>query len=159
MIQITPQMRILLAVEPVDFRKGIGGLAAVCRASLDSDPLAGALFVLPLDQEPFDGTLRDLGPLEVRQVCRQEGEGLFNQLKELWVYPFRGARTVAVAHPQFHPGDLCPDCQDAKLYNLPPALILRLVGQAPVAATCFELERLCRRRLPDRPGGPTRRHP
>jgi transposase len=45
MIQITPQMRILLAVEPVDFRKGIDGLAAVCRASLDSDPLAGALFV------------------------------------------------------------------------------------------------------------------
>ena len=55
---------------------------------------------------------------------------------------YHGARTVAVAHPQFHPGDLCPDCQDANLYNLPPALILRLVGQAPVAATCFELERL-----------------
>ena len=31
MIQITPQMRILLAVEPVDFRKGIEGLVAVCR--------------------------------------------------------------------------------------------------------------------------------
>lgn len=45
MIQITPQMRILLAVEPVDFRKGIDGLAAVCRAALASDPLAGALFV------------------------------------------------------------------------------------------------------------------
>ena len=27
MIQITPQMRILLATEPVDFRKGIDGLA------------------------------------------------------------------------------------------------------------------------------------
>jgi len=26
MIQITPQMRILLAVEPVDFRRGIDGL-------------------------------------------------------------------------------------------------------------------------------------
>ena len=25
MIQITPQMRILLAVAPVDFRRGIGG--------------------------------------------------------------------------------------------------------------------------------------
>ncbi len=45
MIQITPQMRILLAVEPVDFRKGIDGLAAVCRANLGTDPLAGALFV------------------------------------------------------------------------------------------------------------------
>lgn len=45
MIQITPQMRILLAVEPVDFRKGIDGLAALCRQALRSDPQAGALFV------------------------------------------------------------------------------------------------------------------
>lgn len=45
MIQIIPQMRILLAVEPVDFRKGIDGLAALCRATLDADPMSGALFV------------------------------------------------------------------------------------------------------------------
>lgn len=45
MIQITPQMRLLLAVEPVDFRKGIDGLVQVCRQSLKLDPLAGALFV------------------------------------------------------------------------------------------------------------------
>jgi len=31
MLQLTPQSRILLATEPVDFRKGIDGLAAVCR--------------------------------------------------------------------------------------------------------------------------------
>ncbi len=45
MIQITPQMRLLLAVEPVDFRKGIDGLVAVCRQKLTLDPMAGALFV------------------------------------------------------------------------------------------------------------------
>jgi len=45
MIQITPQMRILVAVETVDFRKGIDGLAALCRQALASDPLSGALFV------------------------------------------------------------------------------------------------------------------
>ena len=45
MIQITPQMRILLAVEPVDFRKGIDGLAGLCRQALGSDPMTGALFV------------------------------------------------------------------------------------------------------------------
>jgi transposase len=44
MIQITPQMRILLAVDPVDFRKGIDGLAAVC-TSLTLDPFSGYLFV------------------------------------------------------------------------------------------------------------------
>jgi transposase len=45
MIQITPHIRILLAVEPVDFRKGIDGLAALCRQVLLSDPMCGTLFV------------------------------------------------------------------------------------------------------------------
>lgn len=45
MIQLTPQMRILLAVEPVDFRKGIDGLARVCREALATDPFSGGVFV------------------------------------------------------------------------------------------------------------------
>ena len=45
MIAITPQMRILLVTEPVDFRKGIDELAAVCRNILDKDPFSGYLFV------------------------------------------------------------------------------------------------------------------
>ena len=40
MIQITPQMRIFLAIEPADFRKGIDGLAQVCRQVLEQDPSA-----------------------------------------------------------------------------------------------------------------------
>ena len=31
MLQITPQMKILVAVEPADFRKGIDGLARLCQ--------------------------------------------------------------------------------------------------------------------------------
>jgi transposase len=45
MIQITPHMRIWVAVEPVDFRAGIDGLAAVCRQRLQVDPMGGALVV------------------------------------------------------------------------------------------------------------------
>ena len=45
MIQVTPQMRILLAVEPADFRKGIDSLARLCRDVLESDPFSGTLFV------------------------------------------------------------------------------------------------------------------
>jgi len=44
MIQITPQMRLLVAVEAVDFRKGIDGLARLCR-TLACDPLSGCLVV------------------------------------------------------------------------------------------------------------------
>jgi len=44
-IQLTPQMRILVAVERVDFRKGIDSLARVCAAGLGTDPFSGAVFV------------------------------------------------------------------------------------------------------------------
>jgi len=45
MIQITPHMRILVAVEPVDFRKGIDGLVRICKEELKSDPFSGCVFV------------------------------------------------------------------------------------------------------------------
>jgi transposase len=45
MIQLTPHMRILVAIEPADFRKGIDGLAQLCRALIKQDPLSGTVFV------------------------------------------------------------------------------------------------------------------
>jgi transposase len=45
MIQITPQMRILVAIEPTDFRRGIDGLARVCKEVLRQDPFDGCVFV------------------------------------------------------------------------------------------------------------------
>ena len=45
MLQITPQMKILLAVAPADFRRGIDGLARLCQEALRHDPFAGAVFV------------------------------------------------------------------------------------------------------------------
>ena len=45
MIQIAPQMRILVAVEAVDFRKGIDGLARVCKEALQADAFSGCSFV------------------------------------------------------------------------------------------------------------------
>src|SRR5438477_10042932 len=45
MLQIMPQLRILLSYGPVDFRRGIDRLAAVCRNELGHDPYCGAVFV------------------------------------------------------------------------------------------------------------------
>jgi transposase len=45
MIQVAPQMRILVAVEAIDGRKGIDSLAQLCREKLQSDPFSGCLFV------------------------------------------------------------------------------------------------------------------
>jgi transposase len=44
-IQITVQTRILVAIQAVDFRKGIDGLARVCQEQLQTDPFSVRLFV------------------------------------------------------------------------------------------------------------------
>ena len=45
MIQITPQMRILVAIEAVDGRKGIDSLVRLCQERLQADPFSGWLFL------------------------------------------------------------------------------------------------------------------
>jgi transposase len=44
-IQIAPQMRILVAIEAVDGRKGIDSLSRLCQEKLQEDPFSGCLFV------------------------------------------------------------------------------------------------------------------
>lgn len=45
MILPTGPVRVLVATRPVDFRKGMDGLAALVRDSLGADPYAGVLYV------------------------------------------------------------------------------------------------------------------
>jgi len=44
-IPTSPTMRIFVATEPADFRRGIDGLAALCRQRLEQDPMSGCAFV------------------------------------------------------------------------------------------------------------------
>lgn len=45
MLQITPQQKFFLIVEPLDFRKGIDAIAATCRQRLSADPMSGVMFI------------------------------------------------------------------------------------------------------------------
>jgi len=45
LIQITPQLRILVAIQAIDGRKGIDSLAQLCREQLNADPFSGCLFL------------------------------------------------------------------------------------------------------------------
>jgi hypothetical protein len=54
MIQVTSHMRILVAIEPVDFRNGIDGLARICKEVLKADPFAGWLFECLLNYTHLD---------------------------------------------------------------------------------------------------------
>ncbi|MFV1968276.1 MAG: IS66 family transposase [Pirellulaceae bacterium] len=56
---------------------------------------------------------------------------------------YDGAEKIPVPHPSLEAGDDCPDCQTGTVYNMAqPRSLVRLVGQAPVKATVFQLQRL-----------------
>ena len=56
---------------------------------------------------------------------------------------YLAAEHIVVPHEALKPGDPCLRCQRGNLYDLKrPAPFLRIVGQAPLAATCWDCERL-----------------
>lgn len=77
MLQITPQMRILVAVEPVDGRKGIDSLAQLCRSKLKEDPFSGCLFLF-----------RNRSGTTLRALCF-DGQGFWLAQKRLSVGRFK----------------------------------------------------------------------
>ena len=44
MLQLTAHQRLLLAIEPTDFRRGIDSLMAICQQRLEEDPYSGTVF-------------------------------------------------------------------------------------------------------------------
>lgn len=55
---------------------------------------------------------------------------------------YRSANKICVPHESLEPGQNCPACGKGKLYKQRPAVLVRLRGQAPLAATVYELDRL-----------------
>ena len=56
---------------------------------------------------------------------------------------YTGAKQVTVPHPTMKPGEPCPGCLKGKVYpQKEPRVLVRLVGQAPLAATMYRLDRL-----------------
>lgn len=56
---------------------------------------------------------------------------------------YRNPRRVQVRHESLKHGDRCPGCLKGKVYEQPePRLLVRIVGQAPLTATVYELQRL-----------------
>jgi transposase len=56
---------------------------------------------------------------------------------------YAGAERVAVPHPRLKHGDRCPGCAKGKVYaQREPGVLIRLRGQAPLAATVYALEKL-----------------
>jgi len=60
-------------------------------------------------------------------------------------HAYSGAPIVECEHTELEPGDRCPECDKGKVYDSPPKSLVKVVGQAPLGATVYRLQRLrCR---------------
>ena len=58
---------------------------------------------------------------------------------------YSGAPIVECDHPDLEPGDRCPQCDKGRVYDSPPKSLVKVVGQAPLGATVYRVQRLrCR---------------
>jgi transposase len=55
---------------------------------------------------------------------------------------YRGAEQIEVPHETLEAGDACPECQQGTVYEKPPGVVVRIIGQAPLAATVYEIQKL-----------------
>ena len=58
---------------------------------------------------------------------------------------YSGAPIVECEHTELESGDRCPSCEQGKVYDSPPRTLVKVIGQAPLGATVYRLQRLrCR---------------
>ena len=103
MIQITPQLRILVAIEAIDGRKGIDSLAQLCREKLNSDPFSGCLFIF-----------RNRSARAIR-ILAYDGQGFWLATKRLSKGRFRWWPTGADASRSLRAHQARQDCHERTL--------------------------------------------
>ena len=125
MIQLTPHLRILVAVEPADFRQGIDGLSRVCRQRLEADPMSGAVFVFRNRRG------------RALKILVYDGQGFWLCQKRLsagrfrfWPTPERGGRMRRL---ESHELQVLLACGDPSAAKAPPPW--RRVGEAGSTTT------------------------
>ncbi|HUX46330.1 MAG TPA: IS66 family insertion sequence element accessory protein TnpB [Terracidiphilus sp.] len=112
LIQITPQMRILVAIEAIDGRKGIDSLAQLCREKLRSDPFSGCLFIF-----------RNRSAKAIR-ILAYDGQGFWLATKRLskgrfrwWPTSTEAAKTLLAHQAQLLLAAGNPDTEVAPLWR------------------------------------------
>lgn len=97
-------------------------------SAADGAPLAGATTPTPGDQGE-----------NPPPVPAKPGHGRIS------AQAYGDSPVVEIDPPNLKSGDQCPKCTQGKVYDTPPKVVVKVVGQAPLAATVFKLRQLrCR---------------
>jgi transposase len=140
-----PRRRIDVNVEELD-RIIDGGKSAPLSES-DSEKLKSALHALAERLLPRTKTEKISSVFDDRNSAAPEEDGQPADPPpghgRNGADAYRGAEKMEIAHAQLAHGDRCPDCARGNVYTQKePKALVRIVGQAPLAATVYELERL-----------------
>ena len=65
MIVPPTNVRVLIATKPVDFRKGVMGLAAIVEAEFKADPFSGVIYVFRSKRATGSSCCSGTGPVYV----------------------------------------------------------------------------------------------
>ena len=112
LIQLTPQLRILVAIEAIDARKGMDSLAQLCREKLSADPFSGCVFIF-----------RSRRGTAIKLLC-YDGQGFWLATKRLskgrfkwWPTGQEPARTLRVHQAQLLIAAGNPDAEAAPVFR------------------------------------------
>jgi len=107
--------------------------------------------LFPASTEKTEAVLKNAGmegtskPAADKQGTHQPGEGKQKTAGHgrNGAEDYRNPRRVTVRHASLKHGDRCPGCLKGKVYEQQePRRLVRILGQAPLTATVYELERL-----------------
>ncbi len=89
----------------------------------------------PGDDPPGSGTSNDKGTSSEKKKRKGHGRNGADA--------YAAAEHVEVPHESLKPGESCPECEQGTVYGMSsPGVLVRIVGQAPLQATVYELEKL-----------------
>jgi len=140
----TRRRRVDVNVEELD--RIIDDARSAPLSEADSQKLKTALHALAerlLPQPKTEKTSAVFGDTETPPEDRQAESQSDSGHGRNGAAAYRGARKVPIPHAKLSHGDRCPECTRGNVYaQKEPKALVRIVGQAPLAATVYELERL-----------------
>jgi len=114
MLQLIPQQRLLLAIAPIDFRKGINTIIALCEQQLGQQPNDGTLFVfvnrkrtavkiLVYDGQGYWLCMKRFSTGKLKWWPADNSNTYLIGAKELQVLLYQGNPTRSEINPDWHP--------------------------------------------------------
>lgn len=87
--------------------------------------------------DPTEHSAADIPAAEDAPADKKQGHGRNG------AGAYTGAEQIDVSHESLQPGAPCPECQQGKVYEVArPGVLVRVVGQAPLHAKVYHLQKL-----------------